>query len=161
MKIVNEYLNGPLGYKSLKDKYGISHKSVIHQWVDDFRKWGPSAFIRTRKQDYTGDFKLEVLHYIKTNEVSMRQAANHFNIPHFSLISAWKKKFEQGGVEALLKNPGRPTMDKKRGRPRKQQNMTREKQLERENQLLRIENEYLKKLRAFQQNPDLLGKHKP
>jgi transposase len=39
--------------------------------------------------------------------------------------------------------------------------MTYEQKLERENELLRLEVEYLKKLRAFQMNPeDYLEKHK-
>ncbi|MFC2947071.1 hypothetical protein [Virgibacillus sediminis] len=39
--------------------------------------------------------------------------------------------------------------------------MTREQKLERENELLRLEVEYLKKLRAFQMDPEgYLRKHK-
>lgn len=39
--------------------------------------------------------------------------------------------------------------------------LSREEQLERENELLRLENAYLKKLRAFQENPNaFLAKHK-
>lgn len=40
--------------------------------------------------------------------------------------------------------------------------MSREEQLERENERLRLEVEYLKKLKAFRENPDaFLEKHKP
>lgn len=39
--------------------------------------------------------------------------------------------------------------------------MSREEQLERENELLRLEVAYLKKLKAFRENPDtFLEKHK-
>jgi transposase len=52
-------------------------------------------------------------------------------------------------------------MEKKQKRAYRKKPMTREQELERENELLKIEIEYLKKLQAFQQNPDLLGKRKP
>ena len=54
--------------------------------------------------------------------------------------------------------------DKAKNRKNKQteeKEMTREQKLERENELLRLEVEYLKKLRAFQMDPEgYLEKHK-
>lgn len=64
-------------------------------------------------------------------------------------------------MEGLQKKPkGRPPMArKKKQKPKKE--MSREKQLEREIELLRLENAYLKKLKAFQENPNaFLEKHK-
>lgn len=44
---------------------------------------------------------------------------------------------------------------------KKQNEMSREEQLERENELLRLEVAYLKKLKAFRENPErFLEKHK-
>ena len=50
----------------------------------------------------------------------------------------------------------------RKAKPVKQEKgFSREEQLERENELLRLEIAYLKKLRAFQENPDAyLEKHK-
>ncbi|WP_341961885.1 hypothetical protein NM897_02030 [Planococcus maritimus] len=50
----------------------------------------------------------------------------------------------------------------KKPRPMKnEKSLSREAQLERENELLRLEVAYLKKLKAFQENPDaFLEKHK-
>ena len=58
---------------------------------------------------------------------------------------------------------GRPPMSKNRKvksiKPEKE--LSREEQLERENELLRLEIAYLKKLNAFQENPNaFLAKHK-
>ncbi|GIN63401.1 hypothetical protein J27TS8_33940 [Robertmurraya siralis] len=45
--------------------------------------------------------------------------------------------------------------------PKQEKELSREKRLERENELLRLENAYLKKLKAFQENPNAsLKKHK-
>jgi transposase len=49
----------------------------------------------------------------------------------------------------------------KKGKQIKKSEMTYEQKLERENELLRLEVEYLKKLRAFQMDPvNYLEKHK-
>ena len=53
-------------------------------------------------------------------------------------------------------------MSKKPNKQRKkEEKLTREAELERENELLRLENAYLKKLKAFRENPNAyLEKHK-
>lgn len=58
---------------------------------------------------------------------------------------------------------GRPSMSKNHKAKSLNQNkeLSREELLERENELLRLENAYLKKLKAFQENPSVfLEKHK-
>ncbi len=61
------------------------------------------------------------------------------------------------------KSKGRQSMSKKL-KPttnNQEKTMSREEQLERENELLRLEVAYLKKLKAFRENPDaFLEKHK-
>ena len=74
------------------------------------------------------------------------------------------KEFHEQGVEGLKPKPkGRPSMSKKPNKQKKKEEkkLTREEELERENELLRLENAYLKKLRAFRENPNVfLEKHK-
>ncbi|PFN74852.1 hypothetical protein COJ85_33465 [Bacillus sp. AFS076308] len=79
------------------------------------------------------------------------------------MIASWKKAFHEGGVEGLNKHKGRPPMSNKDKNKRntEEKEMTYEQKLERENELLRLEVEYLKKLRAFQMDPEgYLEKHK-
>lgn len=96
----------------------------------------------------------------------MTETANHFGLTNPPMLSIWKKRFLEGGAEALDRPKGRPLMSEKpkNGKHKKKQktnDMTREQQLERENELLRLEVEYLKKLRAFQMDPEsYLEKHK-
>jgi transposase len=106
---------------------------------------------------------MDVLHYRKTTGASLVETGNTFGIHEPSLIAAWEKKFREGGREALSKPKGRPSknMSKKQKRAYKKKELTREQQLEQEVELLKIENEYLKKLQAFQKDPSLLEKHKP
>jgi transposase len=74
------------------------------------------------------------------------------------------KIFNEQGVEGLKpKTKGQPSMSKKSNKQTKKEEkkLTREAELERENELLRLENTYLKKLRAFRKNPNVFPeKHK-
>ncbi len=62
------------------------------------------------------------------------------------------KTFRDQGVEGLkLKSKGWPSMSKKPNNQKKKEEkkFTLEEELEREHELLRLENAYLKKLKAF------------
>ena len=95
---------------------------------------------------------------------SYLETAVQYNLNNPSLIVRWMKEFHEQGVEGLNPKPkGRPSMSKKPNKQKKKEEkkLTREEELERENELLKLENTYLKKLRAFRENPNVfLEKHK-
>ncbi|AOV06869.1 helix-turn-helix domain-containing protein [Sporosarcina ureilytica] len=164
-KVVREYLEGTLGYRLLARKYGIPSKSPIESWVQAYKAFGEDGLRRKRsKKVYSVQFKLDVLHFIKRTGASYQDTAIEFNMNNPSLIANWKRTFLKEGVEGLKpKSKGCPTMSKdKKAKPVKtEEKMSREEQLERENELLRLEIAYLKKLDAFQENPNaFLEKHK-
>lgn len=166
--VVREYLDGALGIELLARKYGIkSHRQVLY-WVNAFKQFGSSGLTRKKKNEvYTIQFKLDVLSFMKRTGASLSETALHFGLKNPPMIASWKKKFLEGGAEALGKPKGRPAMSdkaknvKKGKKPNQQDEMTHEQKLERENELLRLEVAYLKKLRAFQMDPDgYLEKHR-
>ena len=79
---------------------------------------------------------------------SVQEVANHFGMNNISLIVAWKQKFLNGGVDALSKKKGVPSMNKNNKQEKK---LTREQELEYENQLLSGAC-FFKKLRASGMN---------
>ncbi|MFS0576884.1 helix-turn-helix domain-containing protein [Sporosarcina sp. 179-K 3D1 HS] len=166
--VVREYLGGTIGYKRLAEKHGVKSKRQVIDWVNAYKKFGMEGLIRKKRDAvYSVQFKLDVLSFMKRTGASLAETALHFGLTNPSLIRDWKKKFLKGGAEALDNPKGRPSMSdkaknvKKNQKPIQQDEMTREQKLERENELLRLEVEYLKKLRAFQMDPDgYLEKHK-
>lgn len=165
--IVQEYLSGTLGYSLLAQKYGIKSKTQLQHWVAAFKKFGLEGLSpKKNKEVYSVQFKLDVLSFMKRTGASVTETALEFGLTNPPIITSWKKAFLQGGTEALARPKGRPSMsDKaknKKSKPRKPNSEpTREQELERENELLRLEVEYLKKLRAFQMDPEgYLEKHK-
>ncbi|MEK5429645.1 hypothetical protein MKY88_02170 [Lysinibacillus sp. FSL R7-0073] len=101
---------------------------------------------------------------MKQTGASYQDTAIEFNMNNPGLIANWNSKFLKEGIEGLQeKAKGRPPMSNNpKNKPVKQPNtLSREEQLERENELLRLEIAYLKKLNAFEANPDaFLEKHK-
>lgn len=165
LKIVIEYLDGNLSLMSLARKYGISSDKSIVDWVQAYRFLGVEGLkIKKTKPTYSVQFKLDVLRFMKQTGASYQETATHFKLKNPSTITNWNLKFLKEGIEGLQeKAKGRPSMSKKpKLNPTKQEKeMSREEQLERENELLRLEVAYLNKLKAFRENPDaFLEKHK-
>jgi transposase len=101
-------LAGGIGSKLLAKKYGIGSHQTILDWVNRYKEYGGSAFdVRSPKYDYDGNFKLQVLKWMKSNRASLTETALHFDISTPSTVWTWQRKFEKGGVEALFRRRGR------------------------------------------------------
>lgn len=162
-KVVLEYLNGGGGTRELAKKYGICSHTTLLNWVNRYKKYGDKAFnVRSTKDVYDGSFKLEVLEWMRRNRASLPETSLHFNISTPSTIWFWERKFEEKGVEALFNRRGRPEDMKANHEPKKEKKEedSELEKLQRENRMLRIENEYLKKLRALIQEPGDTDKSK-
>jgi len=165
VKIVKEYLEGNLSSKLLTDKHDISDHSLILTWTRVFEAFGEEGLRRKQtKQSYPVHFKLDVLHFMKQSGASYRDTAIQFKINSPGLIARWNGILLKDGIDGLKDKPkGRPSMNKRQASKVKNnlETMSREEQLKRENELLHLEVAYLKKLKAFQENPDtFLEKHK-
>jgi transposase len=162
-----EYLEGKLGYRLLAQKYDMKDFTRIMRWVKVYEKFGEKGLMRKKnKESYSVQFKLDVLSFMKRTGSSVMEKALQFGLTTPSMITSWKKTFLEDGAEALDRPKGRPPMsekakNRKGQKPTEEKEMTYEQKLERENELLRLEVEYLKKLRAFQMDPEgYLEKHK-
>ncbi len=161
LKVVQEYLNGPYGYRLIANKYAPLVPSQVRRWVSAYKAFGRNGLaVKKKDQVYSVQFKLNVLNFMKQTGASLQETAIQFDLNDPNLVSKWKVKFSKEGIEGLERVKGWPTMPKKTNKT-KQEIMSREEQLEREVELLRLEVAYLKKLRAFRENPKtFLEKHK-
>lgn len=165
IKLVTEYLYGNLGYKSLAKKYNMGSETSIIEWVKVYKSQGMDGLKRRQTREmYPVQFKLDTIQFMLKTGASFLETAVQFNLNNPSLIRRWMKGFKEQGIGGLEPKPkGRPSMSKKPNKSKKKEEtkLTREEELERENELLRLENAYLKKLRAFQENPNAFHeKHK-
>ncbi len=147
-KVVDAYLAGEGGYRRIAKKFGVLSHANIRKWVNIYLKYGKKGLNRKYKyENYPVQFKIDVLNYKLRTGDSLPDIALNFDISEPSVIHLWHKIWQSQGIEGLSKPKGRPSMSKK---PKKKtdKKLTKEQQLEKEIELLRAENAYLKKLRA-------------
>ena len=114
------------------------NKSNINKWVKFYKQYGRTGLLPKKNQNYSPDFKLK--------------ACLKFNITSESVIIKWQKDFTTFGIAGLQSKPkGRPKSmsDYKRKKRKTDKPLTREEELLLENESLRCELEYLKKLQAL------------
>jgi len=150
LRVVQKYLSGTDGFTVIANENGVP-RTLLRRWIELFRAHGTKG-LRKKFTHYTAEFKLSVLKHMWDNGLSRGQATAAFNLRSPAVIGDWERKYRDGGVDGLRSRPrGRPKMTgptkpppADKGAPR-----TREEELQAENDRLRMENEYLKKLRAL------------
>ncbi|MFV0479889.1 MAG: hypothetical protein ACK5LZ_04900 [Anaerorhabdus sp.] len=136
-----EYKKKVLAYL---DKNGISaacrkfghSKSVIYRWK---RKEKTVGFVRKKNKTYTLNEKLDILNYYWKNGTTETESKYDINN---SVIFKLERLFKEYGTEAL-------SYDGRGRRPNSlgsKKDINTDKDLLEENQMLKMENEYLKKL---------------
>lgn len=105
----------------------------------------------SKNRKYTGEFKIKVVESIRNKNLSYTEVMKKFNIPSHSTILRWEKIYFEEGKEALFeerRGRSKASDGVRKGRPKKLSKEI-EDDLVKENQRLRMENEYLKKLDAL------------
>lgn len=154
LEIVQAYLAGPIGCKALAKQYEVAPSSV-RRWIAGYQQHGERALCK-KFDHYSQEFKLRVLREIKQQELSQAEAAARFDVRGVGAIGIWQRQYDEGGPEALKPKPrGRspktmPTPKSPKAQPLADDASTLEK-LRKENEYLRAEVAYLKKLEALVQ----------
>lgn len=157
-KLVNEYLSTYPTIERLSEKYEGLSPSNIRSWVNLYKQYGKKGLQRSEKQSvYPVQFKLDVLDYRERTGSSYQKTADAFGIRFGTTVGDWHRKVQRDGVKALAETKGRiPVAEierlKKEKKKQKLEKFNAKKfaTLERENELLRLELAYLKKLETFQ-----------
>ena len=113
-----------------------------------------------KQKKYSLDFKLNVIMDMREHQLGYCETVRkHWDIPkakepnYINTVKRWERIFLEEGAEGLMKErrgKGRISSNTRKGRPPKL-NKTVEEDLIAENQRLRMEIEYLKKLDALVQ----------
>lgn len=153
IKVVQDYLTSSQGLRLIARKYGIKSNTTVLKWVKQYEKYGINGLeIRSPNMVYDGSFKLNVLNWMKTNNASLLETALNFNISEPSTIWQWQRTLEIEGRDALFRTRGRSIIMSADKQARKDNTQTELERVKEENELLKIEVEYLKKLRALVQS---------
>nr|WP_254908661.1 IS3 family transposase [Halomonas citrativorans] len=149
--VVQSYIEGQQGYKRLANQYGLDH-ATVRRWVKSYEQHGLSG-LQKKFCRYSAEFKLSVLQRMRQEDLSVRQAMTLFDIRGGTgIVRRWESQYHEGGFQALEpKARGRSTKMPPAKPPKPSLPLTEKSSLEQllqENEYLRAEVAYLKKLKA-------------
>ena len=151
LEVVQYYLKNHGGYGITAKHFNIPSPTAVKKWVKGYEEHGPKGLLKNKKSSYSGDFKIHVIEYMHKNHLSLTETASHFNLSGANRVAKWERIYYEKGPQGLYID--------RRGRPRNMSSKPKKKKLDKEveedliaeNQRLRMENEYLKKLNALVQ----------
>lgn len=150
---VLDYLSGSYSLNEVVRKYEISSRSLLKQWIRNYNdhrelkemKRMNSSMIKGRST--TLEERLDIVMYCIQNGENYRQASERFHVS-YQQVYQWVQKFEKEGEDGLKD---------KRGKRKAEPELTPEekaqrgmKRLEQENERLRAEIAFLKKLEELE-----------
>ena len=170
LKAVNDFLAGGTSYRVVADLHGIEF-GLLRRWVAGYQHHGADGLRKKPRCQHTPDFKLSVLQRMWDAELSYRETTALFNLRNPGQVGIWEQQYYSGGIEALSsRQPGQPAKVPKTPKTPKVSKTTapsasedlpsREQQLLAEVEYLRMENAYLKKLKALIQADELAARAK-
>jgi len=148
MEAIESWEERKLTLAEITNKYNISTQT-LRRWVEEYKSKGLAGLVSNPKNKvYTGEFKQSIVEDMRKNKLSQSEASRKYSIGR-SQVQQWERIYLEQGVEGLY--------IEKRGRSSKSTSANEEVALKKsveedliaENQRLRMENEYLKKLNAL------------
>lgn len=150
LEIVKRFLAGEGGAKLLARQWSVPEEK-IRAGVNHFRLQGIDG-LRPKRSSYSEQFKLQVLSHQDREQLSSRQVAAIYDIRNPNQVVVWRRHLDEGGIQALAsKKQAWLRMNPERNHPLPPGPRTTDpvQALRDENERLRAEVAYLKKLQAL------------
>lgn len=151
---VNDYLSGKYSQNEIIKKYGISSRGVLQKWIKKYnghrelkgtKRKGRYSMTKGRKT--TWKERIQIVQDALADEKDYQETAENHQVS-YQQVYQWVHKYEEGGWDALKD---------RRGRSKRVEELTPEekmklkmRQIEKENERLRAENAFLKKLEEIE-----------
>jgi transposase len=157
LSVVEHYLNSLEGYQAVAQHHGIG-RVLVRRWVAFYRHHGADG-LKKKYKKYSADFKLSALQHMWDNKLSYAATAAIFDIRGQCFLGIWERSFREGGIDALQpvprgkikKMPVPDTSNPISPAPAPADDTRTREELVTELNYLRMENAYLKKLKALVQ----------
>jgi transposase len=152
-KAVDRYLEGHKGYKLVAREFGIA-APMLRRWVLWYRTHGATG-LATKTGQYSAEFKLTLLQYMWDNALSYTKVAAVFNLRSVQSVANWERRYRANGAQALeharKSLPIVPHTSPTPAAPSPDDDKRTRDDLLKENERLRMEVAYLKKVDALLQ----------
>ncbi|WP_270758800.1 helix-turn-helix domain-containing protein [Lactiplantibacillus plantarum] len=142
-QVLSEYLQGTSPLLLMK-KYDIKGSATIYQWLAQFEIFGIQGLENCRRKTfYDYSFKIKVIKWRQKHHASYPVTATHFRLKQPMMVWDWERRLIEGHLKPSKGRSLKMTDKSKQSKTLKQ--------LEEENELLRIRVAYLEKLEALAQ----------
>lgn len=143
-EVINYLINNDVSLYQAQKKFNIN-RETIRIWLYKYKHGGDKKLKNSKKYNkYTGQFKVDVVEYMHEHRFSHKKTSIIFMISDY-LVKEWDLVYRHEGKDVLLKGN---YMKSRRKKTLDLKEKSREELLE-EIEQLRMENAYLKKLRAL------------
>ena len=151
---IHDYKSGQYSLEDVVKKYEISSDSVLLRWIRNYNghrdiKATGKGLNRSMAKGRSTTWKerIDIVHYCISKDKDYHETAEHYGVS-YQQVYQWVRKHEAGGIDAL---------QDRRGRNKTEEELTPEekikfemKRLERENERLKADNAFLKKLKEIE-----------
>jgi len=153
LQAVKDYLEGKLSQYQIIDKYEIASTKQLYNWIKKYNghmrlsTYTGGTKTMTKGRSTTWQERIDIVLYCLANGQDYTNTAKQFQVS-YQQVYGWVRKYETGGQDALQDGRGR-TKAPEELTEADQQKLAMKK-LEYENERLRTENAFLKKLQEFE-----------
>lgn len=156
LQAVQDYLYRGLSQPQILVKYKIASRNQLSGWIKKYndhsslKAYNGGAKAMTKGRATTFQERIDIVHYCLSQQHDYQKTADQYKVS-YQQIYQWVKKYEAGGQDALQDRRGRSkTAEELTDADRQKLAM---KKLEYENERLRAENAFLKKLEELERRP--------